>query len=125
MQQTGALEGLRAAAGDWWPYLVIILAGFLPTEIWRWSAVFLSRGFSDQDEAIVWVRAVSTALLTGVVAKLLLAPSGALVAVPLLVRFGALALGMLGFWFRGRSVMTAIVLGESLLLSLGWSFGNF
>ena len=21
--------------GDWWPYLVLILAGFLPNEVWR------------------------------------------------------------------------------------------
>ena len=103
-----------------WPYFVVIFAGFLPSEIWRWSAVFLSRGFSDQDEIIIWVRCVSGALLTSVVAKLLISPSGALASVPLSLRIAALIAGMAASLMLKRSTMIAILAGEAVLLTGAW-----
>ncbi len=84
---TELLAQLEFWSGGLWPYLVVILFGFLPSEIWRWAAVFLVRGLSEDAEILVWVRAVATALLAGVVAKLLLSPSGALAVVPILWRW--------------------------------------
>ena len=77
---------LEHASGGLWPYLVIILFGFLPSEIWRWLAVFLGRGIDENSEILVWVRAVASALLAGVVAKLILTPTGALATIPLFWR---------------------------------------
>ena len=37
---TDALAGL-------WPYLVVVLVGFLPTELWRSLAVVVSRGLGS------------------------------------------------------------------------------
>ena len=71
-----ALDGL-------WPYLVLILVGFLPNEVWRMLGVVASRGLDEGSEIIVWVRAVATAILTGVVAKLMVFAPGALATVPL------------------------------------------
>ena len=87
---------LRAAAGPLWPYFIVFVAAFLPSEIWRWAAVFLSRGLSDQDERIVWVRNVSAALLTCVVVKILIVPTGALATIPLAIRLGSLVVGIWG-----------------------------
>src|SRR3954454_15372754 len=64
--------------GALWPYLMLIAFGFLPSEIWRVLAVFLARGFDERAEIFVWVRAVATTLVAGVVAKILIAPAGAL-----------------------------------------------
>ncbi|MBY0613229.1 MAG: AzlD domain-containing protein [Beijerinckiaceae bacterium] len=109
-----------ALADALWPYFVVLFAGFLPSEIWRWSAVFLSRGFTDQDEVIIWVRCVSGALLTSVVAKLLISPSGALTAVPLSLRIGALVAGVAASLLLKRSTMVAILAGEAVLLTGAW-----
>ena len=60
------------------PYLVLLLVGFLPNEIWRLLGVWSARGIDEDSELIVWVRAVATAVLAAVIAKLTLVPPGAL-----------------------------------------------
>ena len=107
---------LREAAGPLWPYIIVLIAAFLPSEIWRWAAVFLSRGLSDQDERIVWVRNVSAALLTCVVVKILIVPTGALATVPIVVRLGSLVIAICASLFFKRSVFIAILVGEVLLI---------
>jgi hypothetical protein len=103
-----------------WPYLLIVVFGFLPSEIWRVVAVFLSRGFDERAEILVWVRAVATTLVAGVVAKILFAPTGALVAVPLAWRLGSLALGTGAFFAARRSVMIGVLAGEAALVAAAW-----
>ena len=106
--------------GGVWPYLILIVFGFLPSEVWRIIAVFVSRGFDERSEIIVWVRAVATALVAGVVAKILFAPTGALVAVPLGWRLGSLVLGLAAFFAARRSVMVGVVVGEAALICAAW-----
>ena len=60
------------------PWLLLVLVGFLPTEVWRVLAVFAAHRLDEDSEILVFVRAVATALLAGIVAKLLLTPAGAL-----------------------------------------------
>lgn len=118
------LANLEHATGGLWPYLVVILFGFLPSEIWRWLSVFAVKGLSEDSEILVWVRAVATALLAGVVAKLLLSPSGALAVVPSLWRWGALLGGCLAYFVFRRSIITGVVVGEALLIGAGfWAQG--
>jgi hypothetical protein len=103
-----------------WPYLLVIAFGFLPSEVWRVIAVFLARGFDERAEIFVWVRAVATTLVAGVVAKILFAPAGALAAVPLAWRLGALTLGVAAFFLARRSVMAGVVAGEAALIGAAW-----
>ena len=103
-----------------WPYLLVIAFGFLPSEVWRVLAVFLARGFDERSEILVWVRAVATTLVAGVVAKILFAPAGALASVPLGWRLGALALGIAAFFLARRSVMAGVVAGEAALVAATW-----
>ncbi|TVR10430.1 MAG: AzlD domain-containing protein [Salinarimonadaceae bacterium] len=100
-----------------WPYLMLILVGFLPSEIWRALAVLLARGLREDSEVITWVRAVATTLLAGVVVKLLASPSGALVLAPAIIRFGAVAVGVLAFFAMRRSVVAGVLAGECALIA--------
>jgi hypothetical protein len=117
---TASLASLEQMTGGLWPYLVIVIVGFLPSEIWRWLSVFLVRGVSEEAEILVWVRAVATALLAGVVAKLLLSPSGALAVVPAFWRWGALAGGFAAFLVLRRSVIAGVITGEAILIGAGF-----
>jgi len=99
-------------------YFLVILVGFLPSEIWRVMGVFLSRRMDEQSELLVWVRMVATALLAGIVAKLVLAPSGALAAVPLLGRCASLVVGLAGFFILRRSVFAGVLFGEISVLAM-------
>lgn len=102
------------------PYVLLIIVGFLPTEIWRSLAVFLSRGLSEGSQLIVWIRAVATALLTGVVTKLMLSPTGELALVPLWGRAGAIAFAFAAFFLFRRKVILAVIAGEAVLIAAAY-----
>ena len=51
-------------------YLILIVIGFLPSEVWRWLGIALGRGLDEQSEIILWVRGVATALIAGVIARI-------------------------------------------------------
>lgn len=107
------------------PYLALILVGFLPNEVWRVLGLVLVRGLSEDSEIIVWVRAVATAILAGVMAQLVLTTSGALAAIPLFVRIGAAVLGFVAFLLARRSVFVGVLVGELLFLAGAWWYGPF
>ncbi len=108
------------AIGPLWPYLILIFVGFLPSEVWRVLGVLLARGMREDSEILVWVRAVATTLLAGVVVKLLASPSGALTLIPIWGRFGALAVGIAAFYLLRRSVMAGVFAGEAALISVAY-----
>ena len=104
------------------PYLTLILIGFLPTEVWRVMAVFVSHRLDEDSEVLVLVRAIATALLAAVVAKLLLWPAGALAGVPLPARLGALGIAMAAHFLTRRSVVAAVIAGEAAMVCAAWWF---
>ena len=101
---------------DLTPYLVLIVAGFLPNEVWRLLGIVVAHGLDESSELVVWVRAVATALLAGVVAKIVLFPPGGLAAVPLAVRLTAMAVGFAAFLLVRRSVLAGVLAGEAVLI---------
>jgi Branched-chain amino acid transport protein (AzlD) len=109
---------------DPWPYLLLLLVGFLPNEIWRWLGVVLARGLDETAAVVMWVRAVATAVLGGVIARIVLLPPGALASVPMPVRLGALAAGFVGYLLVRRSRFAGILIGEAALLLGGFLFGQ-
>jgi hypothetical protein len=76
---------MSAISGGLWPYLVV-LVGFLPNEVWRLLGLVQARGLNEDSEIVVWSRAVATAILAGVIAKLIIFSSGSLAGIPLAVR---------------------------------------
>ena len=105
-------------------YLILILVGFLPSEVWRWLGIALGRGLDEQSEIILWVRAVATALIAAVVARIVFIPPGALAGVPLSVRIVALAVGFLAFLFIRRSAFAGVVVGEAAFIFGAMMFGG-
>lgn len=99
------------------PYLALLLIGFLPSEGWRWLGILLGRGLSEDSEIILWVRAVATALVAAVVARIILFPPGALAAVPVEVRVAALGCGFLAFLLIRRSAFAGVIVGEAVLIA--------
>ena len=110
---------MSAFAGEWGAYLALILAGFLPNEIWRWLGVMFARGLDEDSEILVWVRAVATAILAGVIAKLTLFAPGVLASVPIGVRVAAIVAGFVGFLVVRRSVFAGVLVGEVALVAGG------
>ncbi len=97
-----------------------MLFAVLPTEIWRWLAVAFARRLDAGSPILEWVRSVATALLAGIVAKLVVSPPGALAGVPLWLRIAAVAVPFLVVLASRRRVMTAILAGEAVLICGTW-----
>jgi hypothetical protein len=112
------MNDLLAFSGPLGPYLLVILVGFLPSEVWRIMGVLLSRNMDEKSEVLAWVRMVATALLAGVVAKLVIAPGGALAAVPLIGRCASLVVGLVAYLILRRSVFAGVLCGEASILVL-------
>ena len=107
-----------------WPYLALILIGYLPNEVWRVLGLVMARGLNEDSEIVVWSRAVATAILAGVIAKLIMFSSGALANIPLGVRVGAAVVGLLAFLVVKRSVFAGVLAGEAALLLGGFLFSH-
>jgi Branched-chain amino acid transport protein (AzlD) len=103
----------------WWPYAFMLLAGFVPTEIWRQAGVVLAGDLTEDSPVLVWVRGVATALVAAVIAKLILYPSGALAGTPAALRLAAAALGFAAFKLSGERVAVGVVTAEAVLIG-GW-----
>lgn len=106
-----------------WPYLVVILAGFLPNEAFRIAGVLLSRGVDEKSELFVWIRIVAVALLATVVSKILFSPPAILSAVPLWLRLFSVAAGLGAFFALRRSLLFGILTGEAVLVCGVWYLG--
>lgn len=106
---------MSALVGELAPYLMMLLVGFLPNEVWRMLGLFLARGLDETSEIVTWVRAVAVATLAGVIGKLVVFPSGALLAAPAALRYAAFAVGFAAFLAARRSVMLGTLTGVAVL----------
>jgi branched-subunit amino acid transport protein AzlD len=104
-------------------YVLLVLVGFLPNEIWRVLGLVLGRGIDEESELFTWARAVATAVLAGVIAKLIIFPPGALAAVPMIVRLGAIACGFVAFLLVRRSIFAGVLAGEAALMLGALAYG--
>jgi hypothetical protein len=98
-------------------YLTILLAGILATEVWRWLGLAVGSRLDVGGAPFQWVRAVATALVSGLVARMVLFPTGALTGVPLWMRLGAFAGGVAAYLVLRRSVGAGVGAAAALLMA--------
>ena len=111
-------------SAELWPYLALIVAGFLPHELWRVLGLVTARGLDEDSELVILARLIATAIIAGVIAKLVLFPPGALAAVPLAIRLGAVACGSAAFVVSRQSVFAGVAVGEAVLISAAYLTGS-
>ena len=109
--------------GDPHALLVLVIAGFLPNEVWRMLGLWLGGGVDEGSEVLIWVRAVATAILAGVIAQILVQPPGALAGVTDWLRYCAVAAGFAVFVLTRRSIFAGVVAGEIVLVAGKWWLG--
>ena len=109
--------------GDWHALLLLVVAGFLPNEVWRMVGLWFVSGIDEGSEVLVWVRAVATAILAGVIAQILVQPPGALASIPDALRYGAVVAGFAVFLFTKRSIFAGVACGEIVMVAGKWWLG--
>jgi branched-subunit amino acid transport protein len=109
--------------GDWHALAILFVAGVIPNQIWRMLGLWFGGGLDEGSELLVWVRAVATAVLAGVIAQIVVQPPGALAAVPALLRYGAVVAGFAAFMLSRKSIFAGVICGEAVLLAGQWWLG--
>ncbi len=109
------------SASTWWLWLTLAIAGTAANDVWRMAGVWLSRGVDPVSPIMMWVRDVSTALVAGLIARLLLSPTGELAAIGAGVRFAAFATGVAAFFFSRRNLSFALVCAEAMFFFSNWA----
>ena len=114
---------MNAFIGDWHALLILLIAGVIPNQIWRMLGLMVGGEIDEGSELLVWVRAVATAILAGVIAQILVQPPGALASVSGWLRYGAVAAGFVVFLVTRRSTLAGVVCGEFVMLAGKWWIG--
>ncbi|MFD1701527.1 AzlD domain-containing protein [Methylopila henanensis] len=98
-------------------YLLLAVAlAFVANDLWRVLGVALSARIDEDSGLFAWVRMVATALVAGLVAKLILAPAGGLALAPLWLRLFAVAGGLAAYAIGRRSLALGVAAGEAVLI---------
>ncbi len=97
-------------------FLTMLAIALLVHEPWRWAGYMLGRRLNPEDEIFKWVKAVSTALVAALAARLLLFPSGSLAGVPMWLRVAAFALGLAVFYGLDRAAWKGVCAGAALIV---------
>jgi hypothetical protein len=114
---------LGSFLGDWHALVILLIAGVIPNQIWRMLGLWFGGGIDEGSELLVWVRAVATAILAGVIAQILVQPPGALASVPGGLRYGAVAAGFAVFMLSRKSIFAGVICGEIIMLAGKWWLG--
>jgi branched-subunit amino acid transport protein len=114
---------MSAFFGDWHALVVLVLAGVIPNQIWRMLGLWLGSGLDEGSDLLMWVKAVATAILAGVIAQILVQPPGALASVPAGLRYAAVVAGFVAFMLTQRSIFAGVVCGEIVMLAGKWWLG--
>lgn len=105
---------------DWWPLLALLVAA-LVTYAWRGLGIVLAGRLRTDGRLFEWVAAVAYALMAGLIARMIVLPSGPLAGTALAERLLAAAAGVLVWclWRRG-GVLPGCVAGCGSLALLDW-----
>lgn len=101
----------------WWPYIFILVAGWLATDSWRFLGVYFGGRIAEDSDILVLVRAMATALVAAVIGNLIVFPTGALGSTSLVLRATAAMLGFGAYLFLGKRILLGIVVAEIVLLA--------
>lgn len=118
------MTGLSFGAYDtwWWPWVFILIGGWFANDAWRFLGVAFSGRLTETSPVFVYVRAVATALVAGVIGQLVLYPSGDLAETGPVLRLGAVAIGFAAFRVTDQNVFVGVVAGEAAFVA-GWWLG--
>ena len=103
----------------WWPFAVMI-AGAAATYVWRAAGVALSGRIDPGGPVFEWVACVAYALLTALIARMILLPTGPMAETPLIDRCAAAIAAFVIFFLARRNMFVGVGSGIGVLMLLTW-----
>lgn len=96
-------------------WLLLLVCG-VATYLWRGPGVLIARGIDAQGEVFTWVSCVAYAIIAGLVARMLVMPTGALAETTLVERaLGSAAALAAYFWLTRRNLFVGVAAGAAAL----------
>lgn len=96
------------AASDLW---LLLLACGAATYLWRGLGVLLSGRINPQSAMFEWVSCVAYALVAGLIARIIVMPSGLLAQTALMDRLLACAVALIAYNLARRNMFVGLVCG--------------
>ena len=104
---------------DLWLLLALCAAA---TYAWRGLGALLSGGIDARSEAFNWISCVAYAMIAGLIARILVLPTGALAETSLLERaLGSTAAMGAYFWLTRRNLFAGVFAGAAAVWLLKWA----
>lgn len=101
--------------------LAALLLAFVANDSWRVLGALVSSRVDEDGALFSWVKMVATALVAGLVAKLILSPTGGFALAPAWLRLTAVACGIAAYAIGRRSLALGVLTGELVLIVGVWS----
>lgn len=109
---------------DWLsPALAALIGAALVTYACRVAGVLAAQRLDLQAPAFVWISAVAYATLAALISRMILMPNPPLSAVPLMLRLGAVGIGLGVFVLSGRRVFLGVAAACGALAGLALLWG--
>lgn len=100
-------------------FYVVVLVCAASTYLWRALGVGLAQRLNARGEALAWVACVAFAMIAGLIARVLLMPTGALTAATLVERLTAAACALIAYFaLTRRNLFVGVVVGAFAVIGL-------
>lgn len=99
---------------------LMILACGLATYLWRGLGVLLSGRLDPRSAMFEWVSCVAYALVAGLIARIIVAPSGLLAQTALTDRLLACAAALIAYRLARRNMFAGLVCGVAFFIGAAW-----
>jgi len=104
-------------ATDLW---LLLLACGAATYLWRGLGVLLSGRINPQSAMFEWVSCVAYALVAGLIARIIVMPSGLLAQTALMDRLLACAVAFIAYRLARRNMFVGLVCGVTFFIGAGY-----
>ncbi|HEX6004981.1 MAG TPA: AzlD domain-containing protein [Burkholderiales bacterium] len=98
---------------------LVVVGAIAGTYVWRGLGVVLSGRLSVESELFNWVACVAYAMIAGLIARVILMPTGLLGETLLAERLIACALALVAFYATRRNLFVGVISGMIVIIALG------
>ena len=106
-------------------YATVAVFAVVAHESWRWLGALLGSRVRDTDEIFVWVRYVSSALVSALAMRFVFFPAGVLATIEFPVRLVAMAVGVAVYIVSRYNLALGIIGGCLTLMGLSLALKGF
>lgn len=103
---------------------LLVIAASLATYLWRGLGVLLSGRIAVAGELFNWVACVAYAMVAGLIARILILPTGMIAETALTDRLVACALALVAYHLSRRNLLVAVSVGVGVIMAVtAWRGG--